>query len=129
MIWFWLPASLVIFNDVAAWFWGAFCSSRKHSRSDFYIGITFGRTQLFALSPKKTVEGFVGAFFTTCILGFFWATFFMQYDYMICPVKDLGTSAWSGLTCKPNLVFVWREFEIAKPAAAFLSMLVSVTLP
>ena len=52
----------------------------------------------------------------------------MQYDYMICPVKDLGTSAWSGLTCKPNLVFVWREFEIAKPAAAFLSMLVSVIL-
>lgn len=88
-------------------------------------GVTLGRTPLFSLSPKKTVEGFVGGFFSTVILGFFWATFSMQFDYMICPVKDLGTSAWSGLTCKPNPVFVWRSFELAKPAATFLSVLVS----
>jgi phosphatidate cytidylyltransferase len=96
MIWFWLPASLVIINDVFAWFWG----------------ITLGRTQLFALSPKKTVEGFVGALFTTLFVGVVWATIFMRYDYMICPVQDLGDSAWSGLTCKPNPVFVWREWQI-----------------
>ena len=35
------------------------------------LGITLGRTQLFALSPKKTVEGFVGALFSTLIFGFF----------------------------------------------------------
>lgn len=29
----------------------------------------FGRTQLIKLSPKKTVEGFVGAFFTTVVFG------------------------------------------------------------
>ncbi|PVG02509.1 hypothetical protein CPB86DRAFT_725686 [Serendipita vermifera] len=112
MIWFWLPASLVICNDIAAWFWG----------------VTMGRTQLFALSPKKTVEGFVGALFTTIILGFFWASFFMRYDYMICPVKDLGVSAWSGLTCKPNPIFVWREFELAQPAAAVASFLCGRTI-
>ena len=33
--------------------------------------MTMGRTQLIALSPKKTVEGFVGAFFTTIIFGVF----------------------------------------------------------
>ena len=30
----------------------------------------FGRTQLIKLSPKKTVEGFVGAFFSTVIFGY-----------------------------------------------------------
>ena len=111
MIWFWLPASLVIFNDVFAWFWG----------------ITLGRTQLFALSPKKTVEGFVGALFTTLFVGVLWATLFMRYDYMICPVRDLGDSAWSGLTCKPNPVFVWRELEIGH-AGKILSMLLGRTV-
>lgn len=33
----------------------------------------------------------------------------MRYDYMICPAKSLGISAWSGMTCDPNPVFKWRE--------------------
>ena len=41
MIWFFLPVSLVITNDIFA----------------YVCGITFGRTQLIKLSPKKTVEG------------------------------------------------------------------------
>lgn len=53
MIWFWVPASLVICNDIFAYVWG----------------VTLGRTPLFTLSPKKTVEGFVGALFSTIIIG------------------------------------------------------------
>ncbi|KAK0518778.1 phosphatidate cytidylyltransferase, partial [Tilletia horrida] len=49
LIWFWLPASLVICNDVFA----------------YVCGMLFGRTPLISLSPKKTVEGFVGAFLVT----------------------------------------------------------------
>ena len=41
MIWFFLPVSLVIINDIFA----------------YICGITFGKTQLIKLSPKKTVEG------------------------------------------------------------------------
>lgn len=41
MIWFFLPVGLVITNDIFA----------------YICGITFGRTQLIKLSPKKTVEG------------------------------------------------------------------------
>jgi len=41
MIWFFLPVSLVITNDIFA----------------YICGITFGRTQLIKISPKKTVEG------------------------------------------------------------------------
>jgi phosphatidate cytidylyltransferase len=30
----------------------------------------FGKTPLIKLSPKKTVEGFVGAFFSTLLFGY-----------------------------------------------------------
>lgn len=51
----------------------------------------------------------------------------MRYDYMICPAKSLGISAWSGMTCDPNPVFKWREAvvpvqvnEAIKSAVRFL---------
>lgn len=108
LIWFWVPASLVICNDVFAYIWG----------------ITVGRTPLIKLSPKKTVEGFVGAFFSTVIFALFWGTLFMRFNYMICPVHDLGVSAWNSVQCKPNPIFVWREMPLLRPLAAFLSTLV-----
>jgi len=108
MIWFWVPASLVICNDIFAYIWG----------------VTIGRTQLFKLSPKKTVEGFVGAFFSTMILGVLYGTFFMRFDYMICPAQNLGISAWSSVQCTPNPVFVWREWEMWAPLRVLVSSLV-----
>jgi len=44
IIWFLLPTSLVIVNDIAA----------------YLAGFFFGRTPLIKLSPKKTWEGFIG---------------------------------------------------------------------
>ncbi|EJF57662.1 phosphatidate cytidylyltransferase, partial [Dichomitus squalens LYAD-421 SS1] len=106
LIWFWVPASLVICNDVFAYVWG----------------ITVGRTPLIKLSPKKTVEGFIGAFFSTLVFGLLWGTYFMRFYYMICPVEDLGVSAWSGeLHCTPNPVFVWRDWEMPLPLRVFLA--------
>ncbi|TFK44733.1 cytidylyltransferase family-domain-containing protein [Crucibulum laeve] len=107
LIWFWVPASLVICNDVFAYIWG----------------ITVGRTPLIKLSPKKTVEGFVGAFLTTLVFAVGWGTFFMRYNYMICPVHDLGVSAWSSIQCTPNPVFVWRSVQLWSPVATVLSTL------
>ncbi|KDQ57460.1 hypothetical protein JAAARDRAFT_130741 [Jaapia argillacea MUCL 33604] len=107
LIWFWVPASLVICNDVFAYVWG----------------ITFGRTPLIKLSPKKTVEGFVGAFFSTIIFGVLWGTYFMRFNYMICPVRELGVSAWSQMQCEPNPAFVWRDWEIWAPLRVVLSTL------
>ncbi|GLB37451.1 putative phosphatidate cytidylyltransferase [Lyophyllum shimeji] len=112
LIWFWVPASLVICNDVFAYIWG----------------ITLGRTPLIKLSPKKTVEGFVGAFWSTIIFGVFWGTYFMRFNYMICPVHDLGVSAFSSTQCMPNPVFVWKDWEIWSPVAAFLSTLFGRTI-
>ncbi|KAI0779489.1 cytidylyltransferase family-domain-containing protein [Fomes fomentarius] len=112
LIWFWVPASLVICNDVFAYVWG----------------ITVGRTPLIKLSPKKTVEGFVGAFFSTMIFGLLWGTYFMRFDYMICPMNDLGISAWDNFHCIPNPAFVWREWATPLPVRLFLNPLVGHAL-
>lgn len=71
MIWFFLPASLVITNDIFA----------------YICGITFGRTQLIKISPKKTVEGFLGAWVFTIIFGFALTNLLTRYKYFICPVN------------------------------------------
>ncbi|BDD58044.1 hypothetical protein MAP00_003354 [Monascus purpureus] len=96
MIWFFLPASLVITNDIFA----------------YVCGITFGRTQLIQLSPKKTVEGFIGAWVCTVIFGYFMTNILMRYKYFICPVNDLGANIWTGLECTPNPVFVPQPYKL-----------------
>lgn len=53
LIWFILPVSFVVCNDIFAYICGFF----------------FGRTRLIALSPKKTWEGFIGAFIGTLSLS------------------------------------------------------------
>ncbi len=52
----------------------------------------------------------------------------MRYPYMICPVRDLGTHAWSHVECKPNSVFLWREYHLWSPLNAILTSLVSFSL-
>ncbi|KAF9584688.1 hypothetical protein BGW38_005565 [Lunasporangiospora selenospora] len=94
LIWFFLPVSLVIANDIWAYIFGFF----------------WGRTPLIKLSPKKTVEGFVGGWIMTIFFGMLFATLFLRYPYMICPVKDLSATAFSGLTCEPNPVFVPEKY-------------------
>lgn len=96
MIWFFLPASLVITNDIFA----------------YICGITFGRTQLIKLSPKKTVEGFVGAWVMTVIFGVFFSSVLAKSQYFICPVTDLGANIFTGLACEPNPVFLPRTFQL-----------------
>lgn len=71
LIWFFLPAALVIVNDIFA----------------YICGVLFGRTQLIKLSPKKTVEGFVGAWICTVISAFCFTALLIQYKYFICPVN------------------------------------------
>ncbi|KAJ3762409.1 phosphatidate cytidylyltransferase [Lentinula raphanica] len=108
LIWFWVPASLVICNDVFAYVWG----------------MSIGRTPLIQLSPKKTVEGFVGAFVSTVLFSLLWGSYFMRFNYMICPVHDLGVSAWSNVQCVPNPVFVWKDWQIPTLLAAVLSTVI-----
>ena len=71
MIWFFLPAALVITNDIFA----------------YICGIAFGRTQLIKLSPKKTVEGFVGAWIMTILFAIVLVNVMIRSKYFICPVN------------------------------------------
>ena len=71
LIWFFLPAALVIVNDIFA----------------YICGVLFGRTQLIKLSPKKTVEGFVGAWVCTVIAAFGMTALLIRSTYFTCPVN------------------------------------------
>ncbi|KAL1923900.1 uncharacterized protein VTP21DRAFT_6935 [Calcarisporiella thermophila] len=113
LIWFFLPVSLVICNDCFAYICGFF----------------FGRTPLIKLSPKKTVEGFVGAFVLTMLFSILWTTIFIKFDYMVCPPKDLGTNVWSGLTCVRNPVFVYQTYELKPWLAAIIKRLLFINEP
>ncbi|PVI01846.1 phosphatidate cytidylyltransferase [Periconia macrospinosa] len=95
-IWFFLPVSMVITNDIFA----------------YLCGITFGRTPLIKISPKKTWEGFLGAWFFTVIFGLGMTSILSQYKYFICPVNDLGANIWTGLECTPNPVFIPKKYTI-----------------
>ncbi|EAA29473.1 phosphatidate cytidylyltransferase [Neurospora tetrasperma FGSC 2508] len=90
LIWFFLPAALVITNDIFA----------------YVCGITFGRTQLIKLSPKKTVEGFLGAWVMTVLFGILLTHILMRSRFFICPANDLGANIFTGLDCEPNPVFI-----------------------
>lgn len=69
MIWFLLPCSLVICNDIWA----------------YIFGFTFGRTPLIKLSPKKTWEGFLGGGLATFFFGFICSRIFTSFPLMTCP--------------------------------------------
>ncbi|PNY26882.1 Phosphatidate cytidylyltransferase, partial [Tolypocladium capitatum] len=96
MIWFFLPAALVITNDIFA----------------YVCGIAFGRTQLIKLSPKKTVEGFVGAWIMTLVFAMLLVNVMIRSKYFICPVNDLGANLFTGLQCDPNPVFIPRTYHL-----------------
>ncbi|KAK7203657.1 cytidylyltransferase family-domain-containing protein [Myxozyma melibiosi] len=96
LFWFFLPASLVIINDICA----------------YLCGITFGRTPLIKISPKKTVEGFIGAWISTIIFGMILSHFLCKWKYMICPITDFSANAFTGLDCEPNPVFLLQTFKV-----------------
>jgi len=73
VIWFLLPAMLIACNDTWAYIWG------------FFFGKKFIKAPLIALSPNKTWEGFVGAFVSTLVFGFFFSYFLAQFPAMYCP--------------------------------------------
>ena len=93
MIWFFLPASLVITNDIFA----------------YICGIAFGRTQLIKLSPKKTVEGFVGAWICTIFFGYAMTNILMRYKYFICPVNVCLHLRIHGFCHKLTILGPWGE--------------------
>ncbi|EDO17456.1 hypothetical protein Kpol_1037p53 [Vanderwaltozyma polyspora DSM 70294] len=96
LFWFLVPCGLVIVNDIFA----------------YLCGITFGRTKLIEISPKKTLEGFIGAWFFTALASVILTRIFEPFSYMTCPVKDINTNFFSSLTCELNPVFIPQRYPL-----------------
>ncbi|SCU81360.1 LAMI_0B05864g1_1 [Lachancea mirantina] len=96
LIWFLLPCGLVIVNDIFA----------------YLCGITFGRTKLIEISPKKTLEGFLGAWFFTALASIILTRLLTPFTYMTCPVQDIKTNFFTPLTCELNPVFIPQDYRV-----------------
>jgi phosphatidate cytidylyltransferase len=94
MFWFLLPVSCVVHNDV----WAYAC------------GKLFGATPLLRLSPKKTLEGFAGAFLMTVVWAWWFAGFMCRFETLVCPKVDLH----SDIRCQIVPLFV--HVPVAVPA-------------
>ncbi|CAH2354940.1 phosphatidate cytidylyltransferase [[Candida] railenensis] len=106
IIWFLLPATLVIVNDIFA----------------YLVGITFGKTQLIEISPKKTVEGFVGAWIFTGISASCLAYFASKSNYLICPAQNLSTTIFNFPDCDPNPVFIAQYYQVPKDLVEYVGL-------
>ena len=101
LIWFVLPVSLVVCNDIFA----------------YVAGFFFGKTPLIRLSPKKTWEGFIGGFIVTTIFGFFFSAYLAQHPYMTCSLRQVGISSLgAGLTdaihCQTKEIFLPKPYQL-----------------
>ncbi|XP_059614766.1 phosphatidate cytidylyltransferase, photoreceptor-specific-like [Phlebotomus argentipes] len=90
IIWFLAPVSMIICNDLMAYF----------------FGLLFGRTPLIKLSPKKTWEGFIGGGVATVAFGALLSWCLCHSSYFTCPVEfdeALGRIVVS--SCKRSYMF------------------------
>ncbi|KAK9839682.1 hypothetical protein WJX81_005827 [Elliptochloris bilobata] len=93
IIWFLLPCSLVIINDIGA----------------YLAGFFFGRTPLIKLSPKKTWEGFLGGLVLTVLCSWLLADVMSSWSWMTCPRTDLSLGR---LQCEPDEIYVPTVFAL-----------------
>lgn len=112
LIWFLLPASFVICNDIWA----------------FISGFFLGRTPLISLSPKKTWEGFLGGFIATIIFGFLFTRIFSSFPLMTCRKSILGVKYWPSCDLDYPFIAAQNEFFTPLERHMFVLMLFSSTI-
>ncbi|KAK9852860.1 hypothetical protein WJX84_005122, partial [Apatococcus fuscideae] len=94
LIWFLLPCSLVIINDIGA----------------YLTGFCVGNTPLIKLSPKKTWEGFVGGLILTVLASWWLGEYMSRFKWMICPRTDLSMG-W--LDCAPDPMYKQQLLHVS----------------
>jgi len=102
LIWFLLPTSLIICNDITAFIWGFFR----------------GRTPLISVSPKKTWEGFIGAFGSTVVFAFFFSWYLAKFSYFTCPKIDIFSHPTA---CPVSPLYVWTDYPLPELVIEILS--------
>lgn len=99
---FWVvfPAALVISNDISA----------------YVVGKLVGRRPLLKISPKKTVEGFVGGFVGTGVLGIAIAYFTLRFKFVsneyLEKLSEQFTLNIVGCACTVRAIYVHSLFFI-----------------
>ena len=93
IFWFFMSISLIILNDSAAYF----------------CGRLFGKTPLIKLSPKKTVEGFVGALIIVPLISFYLPLLFKNFNLFICHKVN---SFDFNIQCKIPKEFILKNYLI-----------------
>ncbi|KAI5700038.1 hypothetical protein M8J75_013119 [Diaphorina citri] len=106
LIWFIVPVSMIICNDVWAYVFGFF----------------FGRTPLIKLSPKKTWEGFIGGGFATVIFGLLFSYALCQHKYFVCPIEFSEKLGRMSIDCEPSQLFRPHEYSLPSFPGSFLSV-------
>jgi phosphatidate cytidylyltransferase len=101
LIWFLVPACLIICNDIMAYFFGFF----------------FGKTKLIKLSPKKTWEGFIGGAMSTLVFGFILSTLLCKHKQFVCPLQYDERSDEIKFDCIPDKVFQMHTYSMPQPVA------------
>ena len=96
MIWFLVPVSCVVINDIGGYMWGKM----------------FGKHPLSPLSPNKTIEGFVGALFSTIIWCFFWTKLLCLYEPILCPIEKVSFMPFKIFYMKCDVSELLKKYEI-----------------
>ncbi|XP_059472735.1 phosphatidate cytidylyltransferase, photoreceptor-specific [Neocloeon triangulifer] len=96
LIWFIVPVSMIVCNDVMAYMFGFF----------------FGRTPLIQLSPKKTWEGFIGGGLATVVFGLGLSYVLCQYPFFVCPITYSEALGSTTMECEPSPLFRAQEYVI-----------------
>ncbi|KAN0011813.1 hypothetical protein ACTFIU_007384 [Dictyostelium citrinum] len=112
LIWFILPVSIIVCNDIFAYFNG------------FFLGKKFINRPLMKISPNKTWEGFIGATGWTLLFAYYFCGFLLKYDWIVCPKGNTGFM--ESLHCTRDPVFLEKEFifppEITSIAFKYLGI-------
>ncbi|CAG9854896.1 unnamed protein product [Phyllotreta striolata] len=107
LIWFIVPVSMIICNDIMAYVFGFF----------------FGKTPLIKLSPKKTWEGFIGGGFSTVVFGFMMSYVMCQYPYFVCPIEYSEALGSMTMDCEPSILFRSTNYKLPDFLSGFLTTL------
>lgn len=95
LIWVVLPVSLVFVNDIFA----------------YIFGRVYGKTPLIAVSPKKTMEGFLGGGFGALTLGTLIAWALCHIDHMVCPTRFILIEDTIKMTTECNRSYIFQPIN------------------
>lgn len=81
-----LSAMVVVYNGMI-WFLVGILLVAANDTFAYIVGKLFGKTPLFALSPKKTVEGFLGGCLFSILFGILlgYLSTFEFMNPLLCP--------------------------------------------